>query len=245
MLPGWNPDLAFGDGNGSSEMPPLNFDEFFEGLLPSFDSLPPAEEWARPKVVAEGSHWINVSVLTRSALEASHREAQVYRFKEKKAEADLAGIQSEALARDSKLAKDHAHAIRRAEKKGRREIAAVMNSYASQSNVALGNLTEAQSLAGDFCECRGSYCTFWKAQSDDFDFLSELGIMKSGMYDNAHAEALVPPIEERLRGFSDPIPVSPDTKEAATEAGDGEEVDRPASVFRSSMPRNFEYDYDS
>lgn len=42
------------------------------------------------------------------------------------------------------------------------------------------------------------------------------------MKDNAHAESLVLPIEERIWGLWEPIPVSPDTVEVATEADGGE-----------------------
>ena len=59
MLPGWDPDLAYGDGSGSSEVPIPDFDDFFAGLPPGFDAPPPAKELARPKVVAEGSRIIN------------------------------------------------------------------------------------------------------------------------------------------------------------------------------------------
>ncbi|KAG5397543.1 hypothetical protein IGI04_019357 [Brassica rapa subsp. trilocularis] len=46
-----------------------------------------------------------------------------------------------------------------------------------------------------------------------------------------------------VRGFWDPIPVSPDTVETTTEfAGDGEEVDRPADVFGTSLSGNLYFD---
>ncbi|KAF3488530.1 hypothetical protein F2Q69_00053552 [Brassica cretica] len=59
MLPGWDPDLAYGDGNGSSEVPILDFDDFFAGLPSGFDTPPPTNESGRPKVLTEGSRIIN------------------------------------------------------------------------------------------------------------------------------------------------------------------------------------------
>ncbi|KAF3558926.1 hypothetical protein F2Q69_00012162 [Brassica cretica] len=45
----------------------------------------------------------------------------------------------------------------------------------------------------------------------------------------------------RIQELWDPIPVSPDTEEAATDfAGEGGEVDQPESTFGASMSENFE-----
>uniref|UniRef100_A0A0D3AVN4 Uncharacterized protein n=1 Tax=Brassica oleracea var. oleracea TaxID=109376 RepID=A0A0D3AVN4_BRAOL len=59
MLPGWDPDLAFGDESGTSEVPILDFDDFFAGLPSGFDAPPATSESGRPKIVAEGSRIIN------------------------------------------------------------------------------------------------------------------------------------------------------------------------------------------
>ncbi|KAF3606266.1 hypothetical protein DY000_02047873 [Brassica cretica] len=153
--------------------------------------------------------------LLGSALEASHREAMVYRFTAEKDEKDLARMQSEILERDSKLARDHEKAVRRAKRKGRREIV----------------------------ECRGSVGTLWKTQADDFIFEEEMRDMKDGMKDHAHAEALIPPIDGRIQGFWDPIPVSPDTEEVTTAvAGGKEEVNYPVDAFGASLSGNFNFD---
>ena len=67
--------------------------------------------------------------------------------------------------------------------------------------------------------------------------------MKGGMKDHAHAETLISPIDGRIQGFWDPIPVSPDTAETTTVfAGDDEEVNYPADAFGASLSGNFNFD---
>uniref|UniRef100_A0A0D3BVF9 Uncharacterized protein n=1 Tax=Brassica oleracea var. oleracea TaxID=109376 RepID=A0A0D3BVF9_BRAOL len=242
VLPGWDPNLPHGDGSGTSEVPFPNgdFDAFLAGLPTNFDLPPPVDIPERSKVVSEGSRLINGGVnMISSALEARTREAMVYRFKEEKAEKTLARVQSEAVEQELKAAHDHSRAIRRAERRGRREVAAVMANRVSKFAVGYGRLKEAHSMLGNFRECRGSVRSLWKAQTDDFDFDDEMSTMNGGMNDYAHAENLIPPIEARIRGFWDPVPVSPDTEEVVIDvAGEDEEVDRPISTFEASMSRN-------
>uniref|UniRef100_A0A0D3D6L3 Uncharacterized protein n=1 Tax=Brassica oleracea var. oleracea TaxID=109376 RepID=A0A0D3D6L3_BRAOL len=144
---------------------------------------------------------------------ASHREAMIYRFKAEKSEKDLARMRDDMLARDAQLTRDHARA-------------AISVSVAFQSG-AFGR--------------RGR--SLWKTRADDYVFEKEMDLMRGGMKDHARVAALIPPIDGRIQGFWDPIPVSPDTVETTTEfSGDCEEVDHPADAFGASLSGNFYFE---
>ncbi|KAG2270682.1 hypothetical protein Bca52824_065237 [Brassica carinata] len=70
----------------------------------------------------------------------------------------------------------------------------------------------------------------------------EMELMKGGMKDHAHAEATIPPIDGKIHGFWDPIPISPDTVETTTGfAGDDEEVNFPL-MHSSFLCPSFKFD---
>ncbi|KAF2576869.1 hypothetical protein F2Q68_00004264 [Brassica cretica] len=220
MLPGWDPDLAYGDGSGTSEIPIPDFDDFFAGLPSGFDPPPSVDESGRSKVVVEGSRLINGGLnLLCSALEASHREAMVYRFKANKGRGILLVYKARCWS------------------EMRNSLVIMRGPF-----IEYGNLKDAYTLVGDYRECRGSVRSLWKTQVEDYVFEKEMRFMKNGMKNHAHSEKLVPPIDERIQEFWALVPVCPDTEEATTEfAGDDEEVNYPADAFGASLSEDFNF----
>ncbi|KAF2590605.1 hypothetical protein F2Q70_00038894 [Brassica cretica] len=59
ILPGWDPDIAYGDGSGTSEAPIPDFEDFFARLPSCFDPPSSVDEMGRSNIIAEGSRIIN------------------------------------------------------------------------------------------------------------------------------------------------------------------------------------------
>ena len=174
------------------------------------------------------------------ALDSSFRKSRIANFKTTEAERELFRFRQEVKAQNAKQAELHARALVRAERRGRRMVAAEVARRAESFAAEFQCFKEAQEFVGDFRECRGSVVNLYKSQNPDFSFDSEIAEMKDFMAECAHAESLVPPVEERVRRLWEPIEVSEDTVEAGADEnaegggntqGVNEEVDQPASSF--------------
>uniref|UniRef100_A0A0D3D3I2 Uncharacterized protein n=1 Tax=Brassica oleracea var. oleracea TaxID=109376 RepID=A0A0D3D3I2_BRAOL len=203
----WNPGFTPGDGSGTSEAPLP--DDFFPKLPPGFTTPASLDEASRREVVAEGSLLINEEMrVFNSTLDRSFREARFSHFKAEEIERKFICFQNEVAERECRQAESHSRALIRAERKGRRTIAAELARRATLFDAEFRSFKDAQDYMGDFRECRGSVGTLWKSQNTDFSFLSEVAEM-SGLIDGcAHAESMVPPIEGRIRELWEPIEVS-------------------------------------
>ncbi|KAF2582218.1 hypothetical protein F2Q68_00004409 [Brassica cretica] len=183
------------------------------------------EKWSR-----KGMRVFNLT------LDGSFREARLSHFKAEEIERKFIRFQNEVAGRERKQAESHSRALIRAERKGRRAIAAELERRATLFDAEFMSFKDAQDYVGDFCECRGSFCTLWKSQNADFSFLSEVAEMSGLMDGCAQTESMVPPIEGKIRELWEPIEVSEDTTEAGADAADeGGEVDQPADPFGASI----------
>ncbi|KAF2555625.1 hypothetical protein F2Q68_00015125 [Brassica cretica] len=234
-LPGWNPGFTPGDGSGISEAPLPN--DFFANLPTGFTTPSSLDEASRREVVAEGSQLINEGMrVFNSTLDGSFREACLSHFKAEETERKFIRFQNEVAERERRQAESHSRALIRAERKGRRAIAAELARRATLFDGEFRSFKDTQDYVGDFRECRGPVGTLWKSQNADFSFLSEVAEMSGFMDGCAQAESMVPPIEGRIRELWEPIEVSEDTTEAGADAADeGGEVDQPADSFGTSI----------
>ncbi|KAF3486375.1 hypothetical protein F2Q69_00052531 [Brassica cretica] len=206
-------------------------------FLPGFTTPASLDETSRRKVVAEGSRLINEGMqIFNSTLDENFREVRLSHFKAEEIERKFICFQNEVAERERRQAESHSRALIRADRKGRRTIAAELARRATLFDAEFRSFKYAQDYLGDFRECRGSVGTLWNSQNADFSFLSEVAEM-SGLIDGcAQGESMVPPIEGRIRELWEPIEVSEDTTEVGADAADeGGEVDQPADSFRVSM----------
>lgn len=184
------------------------------------------------------------------ALDLSFQESRIAHFKAQEAERELFRFRKEVEEQNRRQAVLHSRALVRAERRGKRSVAAEMARRATLFAAEFEGFKEAQDFVGDFRECRGSVASLYKSQKPDFSFDSEIAEMKGFMDECAHAESVVPPVEDRIRRLWDPIEVSADTVETGAEGnavdgeavhGANEEVDQPVNE-EVEQPANEEVD---
>ncbi|KAF3612001.1 hypothetical protein DY000_02049065 [Brassica cretica] len=164
------------------------------------------------------------------------RRGALSHFKAEEIERKFIRFQNEVAESECRQAESHSRSLIRAERKGRRTIAAELARRATLFDAEFRSFKDAQDYVGDFRECRGLVGTLWKSKNADFSFLSEVAEMSGLMDGCAQAESMVPPIEGRIRELWEPIDVSEDMTEAGADAADeGGEVDQPADSFGFSM----------
>ncbi|KAF3537362.1 hypothetical protein F2Q69_00022062 [Brassica cretica] len=125
-----------------------------------------------------GEKWSRKGIrVFNSTLDESFREARLSHFKAKEIERKFIHFQNEVAERERRQAESHSQALIRAERKGRRTIAAELARRATLFDAEFRSFKDGQDYVGDFRECRGSVGTLWKTQNADFSFLSEVAEM--------------------------------------------------------------------
>ncbi|KAF2570034.1 hypothetical protein F2Q70_00003325 [Brassica cretica] len=162
-----------------------------------------------------GEKWSRKGMLVfNSTLDGSFREERLSHFKAEEIERKFIRFQNEVAERECIQAESHSRALIRAERKGRRAIAAELAKRVTLFDAEFRSFKDTQDYVGDFRECRGAVGTLLNSQNADFSFLFEVAEMSGLMDGCAQAESMVPPIEGRIRELWEPIEVSEDTTEA-------------------------------
>ncbi|KAL0875972.1 hypothetical protein Bca101_025677 [Brassica carinata] len=125
-----------------------------------------------------------------NALDSSFRKARIANFKTKEAERELFRFRQEVKAQNEKQAELHARALVRAERRGRKMVAAEVARRAESFAAEFQCFKEAQEFVGDFAKVPGSVVNLYKSQNPDFSFDSEIAEMKDFMADCAMTDRL-------------------------------------------------------
>ncbi|KAG2304748.1 hypothetical protein Bca52824_033399, partial [Brassica carinata] len=158
---------------GASGFPLPN--NFFDGLPPEFVTDESLEDEEKQRVFAEGSQRVNEvwPFLNRTfesvymladlefmqglrvfsdALDSSFRKSRIANFKTTEAERELFRFRQEVKAQSAKQAELHARALVRAERRGRRMVAAEVARRAESFAAEFQCFKEAQEFVGDSAE---------------------------------------------------------------------------------------------
>ncbi|KAF3493664.1 hypothetical protein DY000_02052823 [Brassica cretica] len=165
----------------------------------------------------KASRMVNGGLLVMNqTLDASNQEACLPRFRAEMADKEIACLRYELKRSRCCEGELTAKEIRRAYRRGKKEMVEVMKTHRAQFLCEFGEVKESYQALADYRECRGSVGGLYFTQIPDYSFAAE-------------------DAKQTRRMKWEPIPVSPDTVEGETRA-----ADETGEVNQPTVPLNID-----
>ncbi|KAF2564937.1 hypothetical protein F2Q70_00017406 [Brassica cretica] len=177
----------------------------------------------------KASRMVNGGLLMMNrALNASSQEARMAQFRAEMAGKEIALLGDE-LERSRRCEGElTAKEIRRAYRRGKKEMDEVMKNRRAQFSCEFGKFKESYQALGAYRECRSTVGGLYFTQAPDYSFAAE-NVTQTRRMKERDRDFALPQIEERIWKQWEPILIFPDTVEAETGAPDDTgEVNQPS-----------------